>query len=45
MQSYIEVDKEDLNTLNINCKCKRTVGKENTLVLIAVDIEGKNTQE
>ena len=29
MQSYIEVDEEDLYTLKINCKMKRTVGKEN----------------
>ena len=29
MQSQIEVDKEDLYTLKINCKGKRTVGKEN----------------
>ena len=29
MQSYIEVDKEDLYTLKINCKGKRTVGKTN----------------
>ena len=28
MQSYIEVD-EDLYTLKINCKGKRTVGKAN----------------
>ena len=29
MQSKIEVDKEDLYTLKINCKGKRTVGKAN----------------
>ena len=29
MQSQIEVDKEDLYTLKINCKGKRTVGKVN----------------
>ena len=29
MQSYTEVDKEDLYTLKINCKGKTTVGKEN----------------
>ena len=29
MQTYIEVDEEDLYTLKINCKGKRTVGKEN----------------
>ena len=29
MQSYIEVDKEDLYTLKINCKVKITVGKGN----------------
>ena len=28
MQSQIEVDKEDLYTLKINCKGKRTVGKQ-----------------
>ena len=27
MQSLIEVDEEDLYTLKINCKGKRTVGK------------------
>ena len=27
MQSYIEVDEEDLYTLKINCKEERTVGK------------------
>ena len=29
MQSYIEVDKEGLYTLKINCKGKRIVGKAN----------------
>ena len=29
MQSYTEVDKEDLYTLKINCKGKRTEGKAN----------------
>ena len=29
MQSQIEVDKEDLYTLNINCKGKRIVRKAN----------------
>ena len=29
MQSKIEVDKEDLYTLKINCKGRRTVGKAN----------------
>ena len=29
MQSQKEVDKEDLYTLKINCKRKRTVGKAN----------------
>ena len=29
MQSYVEVDKEDLYTLKINCKGERTVGKAN----------------
>ena len=29
MQSYTEVDEEDLYVLKINCKEKRTVGKAN----------------
>ena len=29
MQSYTEVDKEDLYTLKINCKGKRAIGKAN----------------
>ena len=29
MQSQIEVDEEDLYTLKIKCKGKRTVGKAN----------------
>ena len=29
MQSYIEIDEEDLYTLKINCKGKRTAGKAN----------------
>ena len=29
MQSWIEVDKENLYTLKINCKGERTVGKVN----------------
>ena len=29
MQSKIEVDKDDLHTLEINCKGKRTLGKAN----------------
>ena len=29
MQIQIEVDKEDLYTLKVNCKGKRTVGKAN----------------
>ena len=29
MQSYTEVDEEDLYALKINCKEKRTVGKAN----------------
>ena len=29
MQSWIKVGKEDLYTLKINCKVKRTVGKIN----------------
>ena len=35
MQSYIEVDEEDLYTLKINCKGKRTVGEENK----GIDVE------
>ena len=29
MQSLIEADEADLCTLKVNCKGKRTVGKEN----------------
>ena len=29
MQSQIEIDEEDLYTLKINCKGKRTVGRAN----------------
>jgi len=29
VQSYIDIDKEDLYTLKINCKGKRIVGKAN----------------
>ena len=29
MQSLIEIDKEDLYTLKMNCKGKRIVGKAN----------------
>ena len=29
MQSLTEVDKEELHTLKMNCKGKRTVGKAN----------------
>ena len=29
MQNQIEIDEEDLYTLKINCKGKRTVGKAN----------------
>ena len=35
MQSYIDVDKEDLYTLKINCKGKRIVGKANK----GIDVE------
>ena len=34
MQSYIEVDEEDLYTLKINCKEKRIVGKRNKRINI-----------
>ena len=32
MQIYTEVDKEDLYTLKINCKGKRTVGEANKVI-------------
>ena len=34
MKSQIEVDKEDLYTLTISCKWKRTVGKANKGITI-----------
>ena len=34
MQSYIEVDEEDLYTLKINCKGKTTVGKTNEEITV-----------
>ena len=34
MKSQIEVDKEDLYTLSISCKWKRTVGKANKGITI-----------
>ena len=34
MQSYIEIDEEDLYTLKINCKGKRTVGKANEKIKV-----------
>ena len=34
MQSYIEVDEEDLFTLKINCKGKRRVGKANKWIKV-----------
>ena len=40
MQSQIEVDKEDLYTLKINCKGKRTVGKENKRINVEKIIIG-----
>ena len=40
MQSYIEVDKEDLYTLKINCKGKRTVGKANK----GINVEKNNNR-
>ena len=42
MQSYIEIDKEDLYMLKINWKGKRTVGKENkgiNVVKLIVDLK------
>ena len=40
VQSYIDVDKEDLYTLKINCKGKRTVGKANKGVNVEKNIIG-----
>ena len=40
MRSYTEVDKEDLYTLKINFKGKRTVGKVNTGINIGKIIIG-----
>ena len=40
MQSQIEVDKEDLFTIKINCKGKRTVGKANKWINIERIIRG-----
>ena len=40
MQSQIEVDKEDLFTLKINCKGKRTVGKANKWINVEKIIIG-----
>ena len=40
MQSKIEVDKEDLYTLKVNCKGKRTVGKANKWINVEKIIIG-----
>ena len=40
MQSYIEVDKEDLYTLKINCKGERTVGKASKGINVEIIIIG-----
>ena len=40
MQSYIEVDKEDLYTLKLNCKGKRTVGKAKKGINVEKNIIG-----
>ena len=42
MQSYTEVDKEDLYMLKINCKGKRTEGKANKGINIEIIIGLKN---
>ena len=43
MQSLIEVDEEDLYTLNINCKGKKTVGKANEGINAEKNIIGLKT--
>ena len=40
MQSQIDVNEEDLYTLKINCKGKRTVGKANKGISVAKIIIG-----
>ena len=40
MQSYTEVDEEDLYTLKVNCKGKRTVGKASK----AINVEKNNNR-
>ena len=40
MQSQIEVDKEDLYTLKVNCKGKRTVGKAKKGINVGKNIIG-----
>ena len=40
MQSWIEVDKEDLYVLKINCKGKRTVAKANKRINVEKIIIG-----
>ena len=40
MQSYIEVDKEDLYTLKINCKGERTVWKASKGINVEIIIIG-----
>ena len=40
MQNQIEIDEEDLYTLKINCKGKRTVGKANKGISVEKNIIG-----
>ena len=42
MQSYIEIDEEDLYTLKINCKGKRTGVKANKGINVEIIIIGLN---
>ena len=42
MENQIEVDKEDLYALKINCKGKRTVGKSNKGINVEKIIIGLN---
>ena len=42
MHSLIEVDKEDLYTLKVNCKGKRIVGKANKGISVEKIIIGLN---
>ena len=42
MQSLIEIDKEDLYTLKMNCKGKRKVGKANKGINVEEIVSLKN---